>query len=310
VVNLTVKEDFAFKDIIDHLTISTSAADSIDQRDIEAYSEASFVPAGIWKNAVLGAIYTPFATYRKGASLLNSMAATPVNLPFIANANDGEIHTMVSAAITKLPDLFLSAKKTMIGNMTVKGYRAIGEGWNDASSLRTIATTGGNAVDAGFTPGGIIVQPYVANWGTTFQNFDTQDGWTISFALKTQEIEVDAAGKIDIAFVSLEVMAKCVPVGLTSSQILAAMKFQGLTLPAGRGQSATSNGAGGLTPNLVIAGINDAGATTITINQAQLKTSTDEFSPFKLRTGEIGFVGTRPFAAGVPGALFSMTAAS
>jgi hypothetical protein len=143
-----------------------------------------------------------------------------------------------------------------------------------------------------------------------FAAFDTQEGWTISFAIKTQEIETDAAGKIDIAFDEISIMAKCIPIGPTSTQILNAMKFQGLTLPRGRGQSLQNDGAGGVTPDLVISGVNDAGATAITIGAAQLKTSTDQFGPFKLRTGEVGFVATRKFTAGVPQALFSMTAAS
>lgn len=307
-ITFSVKEDFSFKDVVETMIISTSDAAHADERAIEAYSEASIVPAGIWKANVLDAIYAPFASYRRGASLL-----TATNLPFVANAVDGEIHTMTAAAITKLPDLFLSAKKTLIGSMTLKGFRGLATGWNDANSLRTIAATGGTGVDAAFAPGNVLVQPYSATWGSVagFSAFDTQEGWTISFAIKTQEIETDAAGKIDIAFDEISVMAKCVPIGPTSTQILNAMKFQGLVAPQGRGmslQQAQTNGT--VNPDLVISGVNDAGATTITIGAAQLKTSTDQFGPFKLRTGEIGFVATRKFIAGVPQALFSMTAAS
>lgn len=311
-VKINVKEDFEIKDIVETMEIGTSAAAHVDERAIEAYSEATITPTGIWTTALLNAIYTPFANYKRGFSLLNSLNATPADLPFIANAVDGEIHTIGSAAITKVPDLFLSAKKTMIGSMTVKGFRKKGTGWNDATSLRAIAATGGTGADSTFSPASIIVQPYSATWGSVsgFSGFDTQDGWTIQFAIKTNEIETDSQGKIDIAFDSISVMAKCVPIGPTSSQILAAMKFQGLTLPNGRGQSLQSDGAGGTTPDLVISGVNDAGATAITLTAAQLKTSTDAFSPFKLRAGEIGFVATRKFSAGLPQALFSMAAAA
>lgn len=306
-LKLSVKSDFDIKDTIETMTIDTSDAAHVDERAIEAHSEVSIVPAGIFTNAIIAGIYTPFATYRRGASLLGT-----VDSPLIANAVDGEIHTVSSAAITKLPDLYLSAKKTLVGSMTFKGYRSLATGWNDANSLRTIAATGGTGVDSTFTPAGVIVQPYAATWGAVagFAAFDTQEGWTISFSIKTQEIEVDSAGKIDIAFDEITVMAKCIPVGPTSTQILAAMKMQGLTLPRGRGQSLQNDGAGGVTPDLVISGVNDAGATVITIGAAQLKTSTDQFGPFKLRAGEVGFVATRKFTAGVPQSLFSIVAAS
>ena len=306
-VQFSVREDFEIKDQIETLVINTSAAAHADERAIEALSEASIVPAGIWKNAVLNAIYAPFASYRRGASLL-----TATDLPFVANAVDGEIHTIVAAAITKIPDLFLSAKKTMIGSMSFTGYRAKGKGWNDAGSLRTIAATGGTGVDASFTPAGVIVQPYTATWGAVagFAGFDTQDGWTIRFSLKAEPISVDSTGRLDIAFDEISVMASCVPVGPTSANILAAQKFQGLTLPDGRGASLQNDGSGGVTPDLVISGVNDAGATSITIGAAQLKTSGYQFGAVKLRAGEVGWVATRKFAAGVPQALFSMTAAS
>ena len=305
-VSFSVKEDFEIKDSLETLIINTSAAAHADERAIEALSEASIVPAGIWKNAVIAAIYTPFATYRRGASLL-----TATDLPFIANAVDGEIHTIVAAAITKIPDLYLSAKKTMIGSMSFSGYRAKGKGWNDASSLRTVAS-GGTGVDANFTPAGIIVQPYSATWGAVagFTSFDTQDGWTIRFNLKAEPISVDSAGRIDIAFDEISVMASCMPVGPTSANILAAQKFQGLSLPDGRGASLQNDGSGGVTPDLVISGVNDAGATSVTVGAAQLKTSGYKFGAHTLRVGEVGWVATRKFTAGVPQALFSMTAAS
>ena len=309
-VSFSVKDDFEIKDSIETMIINTSAAAHADERAIEALSEATIVPAGIWKNSVIAAIYTPFATYHRGASLL-----TATDLPFIANAVDGEIHTLVCAALTKIPDLYLSAKKMMIGSMSFSGYRAKGKGWNDANSLRTIAS-GGTGVDANFTPAGIIVQPYLATWGAVagFTTFDTQDGWTIRFNLKAEPISVDSNGRLDIAFDEISVMASCVPVGPTSTNILAAQKFQGLTLPEGRGASLSNDGSGGITPALVISGVNDAGLTSVTIGNntggAQLKTSGYKFGAHTLRVGEVGWVATRQFTAGVPQALFSMTAAS
>lgn len=310
-VKFSVKDDFEIKDNLETMLINTSAVAHVDERAVDVQCECSFVPAGIWTTAILNAIYAPFASYARGKSLLNGNGVAG-DLPFVANSVDGEVNTMVASAITKIPDLYLSAKKTMIGSMTMSGYRAKAKGWNDADSLRTVAATGGTGVDSTFTPAGIIVQPYLGVWGAVsgFASIDTVDGWTISFNLKADKITVDSQGAIDIAFDEISVMAKCQPVGPTSLNILAALKMQGLTLPAGRGMSLQSDGSGGVTPDLVISGINDAGATSITIGAAQLKGAGYRFGAQILRAGEVGFVATRKFASGVPSALFSMTAAT
>lgn len=313
-VQFSLKSDASIKDITDTLVINTSAAAHIDERAIEQYSELTLEPAGIWTTAVLECLYKPFANYKRGASLLNGYPASmypftsAADLPWVANGVDGEAHTLEAGAITKLPDLFLSAKKTMIGSMTVRGMRAKGKGWGDDTSLRNIgAVSGTDNVDASFALAKLPTQPYSATWGavTGFVGFDTQDGWTISFQIGTQEIEVDSTGKLDIAFDSIAVMAKCVPVGPTSANILSAQKLQGSGVV--RGYSLANQQA---TPNadLVITG-QDA-ATIITLKQPALKTAGYEFGAFKLRAGEIGFVVTRPMTGGAPGELFTMAAAN
>lgn len=296
------KEDFEIKVVKETLVIDDSAHGKVDERAIEIFEEASITPDGRWTNAILNAIVNPFANMLPGASLL-----TGSDLPFIANGADGQIHQMNAACVTKLPDIYLSAKKTLFGSFTVKGFRSLATGWTDANSLHTLTGTGGSLTDATFSPQGVIVQPYSATWGTKtgFTSFDTQDGWTISFNLRAEEIEVDSTGKIDIAFRTLEVMAKCTPVGPTAANILAAAGIQG-GLP--RGYSLNNDGSGGVTPDLVITGAD--GATVVTLSAANVKTAGFAFGATKLRAGEIGFVATRKYSAGAQQPLFVLAAAS
>lgn len=301
------KEDFEININKETLPITTSATGKSDERVIEVQVETSFTPDGRWTTAILDAFINPFANMIPGASLLTS-----ADIPFVANGADGEIHTIQAACVTKLPDILLSAKKTLFGQLTIRGYRALGAGWTDADSLTALAGTGGSTVDATWNPANVVVQPYEAAWGSIagFDAFDTQDGWTISFNLETEEIEVDSAGKIDIAFKSLEVMAKCVPVGPTSAQIIAASKYQGLSGANGmtRGYSLNNDGAGGVTPDLVITGAD--GATVVTIAAANIKTAGFQFGATKLRAGEIGFVATRKWVTGAQQPLFTLAAAA
>jgi hypothetical protein len=317
------KEDFEIKTNLETLEIDTSAHGKVDERAINAHVEASFTPEGRWSNALINAIWSDFANMVKGTSLVGYTAThagsvstiTAMNSatdnPFVASAADGEVHTIVAASVNKLPEIFLSAKKTLIGSLGLRGYRSNAKGWQDAGSLYTIGA-GGSIVDATFTPEGIVVQPYTAVWGGVagFTSFDTEDGWTIRFNLTTKEIEVDSQGKIDVAFDKLEVMASCVPVGPTSAQILTACNIQGLSGAHGmtRGYSLQNDGSGGVVPDLVISG-QDA-ATIVTIGAANIKTSGFAFGAVKLRAGEVGWVATRKFTAGAQQPLFALAAAS
>lgn len=298
------KDDFEIKVTKETFNVEDSAHGKVDERAIEIFEEASITPDGRWTNAILNSCINPFANMLPGVSLLTS-----TDKPFVASGSDGEIHQMNAACVTKIPEIHLSAKKTLFGPMTIKGYRTLAADWTTATSLHTLTGTGGSLTDSTFSPQGVIIQPYTAAWGavTGFTSFDTQDGWTISFNLRAEEIEVDSSGKIDIAFRTLEAMAKCTPVGagITSANVLAASKIQG---GAARGYSLQSDGAGGVTPDLVITGAD--GTTVVTLAAAQIKTYGYQFGATKLRAGEIGFVATRKFTAGAQAALFTLAAAS
>lgn len=295
------KEDFEIKIAKETLQINTSAHGKVDERAIEISLEASITPEGRWSTALINSIWAPFANMVRGASLL-----TATDVPFVASASDGQVHTIVAACVTKLPDIKLSAKETLVGSMTVKGYRSVGLGWTDASSLYTIGS-GGSLTDSTFTPQSIIVQPYTGVWGSVagFGAIDTEEGWTISFNLTTKEIEVNSQGKIDVAFDKIEVMAKCIPIGPTAAQLLTAADIQGALA---RGHSLQNDGSGGVVPDLVITGLD--GTSVVTLKAANLKHSGYAFGATKLRDGEIGFVSTRPFTAGVQQPIFALAAAA
>lgn len=313
------KEDFNIALHKDTINIDTSAHGKVDERNIEDYGEMSITTEGRFDANFINAFYSPYANMILGTSLVGFTATflgtTPTitatnsvtDEPVVFNSADKQIHQLVAACLTKLPDLFLSAKKTMIGSATFRGVRGNALGWADANSIYNFAATGGSIADSTFTPAGIIVQPYTGVWGTVpgFTSFDTQEGWTINFNLKTKTIEIDSQGVCDVTFDGIDIMAKCTPVGPTAQNILDAAKIQGTGIK--RGQSMQDDGSGGVTPDLVITGLD--GTTVITLSACQLKTAGYGFGATRLRAGEVGFIATRKFSAGAQQPLFSMAVA-
>ena len=239
-----------------------------------------------------------------------SAADTPssVDVPLVVNgANNGEIHTLPCAAVTKLPDIILSATKSMIGSMTMTGIRGLaGTSWTVGNSgsdgpLMSIAGTGGSItpISGTFSPSDIITQPYVGTLSsvTGYTAFDTETGWTISFDLQTERREVDALGTLDIKFKSIALMARCIPIGPSAANILATAKVQGSGAQRGRSFATTAT-------QLQITGAN--GINYLTIPATAVKTAGYRFGAISLRNDEVGFVAARTFSAGVQQPLYTV----
>lgn len=285
------------------IDIDTSPHGKIDERFVDIKAEATFTPAGQWNAAFIAKVWEYYSNMVAGTSIFG---ATDRALVIKGSDTAKGTHTFPCAAVTKLPDIILSATKTMIGSMTITGIRGLaGTSWSVGTSgsngpVYVVAASDGAIVDTGFDATDIICQPYTGIW-TGITGFttavETETGWTISFDLQTEARQVDSLGTIDYKFKSLNVMAKCVPIQSTADQIIAAMKIQGTG--AVRGRSAASGAAA-----LTITGAD--GVAYVTIPLASLKTAGFRFGSTVLRNNEIGFVAARPFAAGVQSALFSL----
>ena len=94
----------------------------------------------------------------------------------------------------------------------------------------------------------------------------------------------------------MTVRAKCTPIGLSESQILAELPFAMRRGASLRGEN-----------DLVIAG---AGGLTVTLKNATLVTGPLAWGNTTLRVGEVGFVAHRSFTSGVAGPLYSVAITS
>jgi len=204
------------------------------------------------------------------------------------NSNNGDVITLTSALIGKMPDLELGVDGPVLGRMEIWGVIGNGDNPSTASSYYTIQT--GQSYSNPAVPGTAVLgrQEFTAAWGsiTGFASFQAQDKWTISHELKLEPVTIQSRTRA-FRLVSYRAMAKCKPLGPTMSQIDAALDAQG---SGASGLRLSTNSA-----NLIIAG---SSSMTVTLGNAALKTAGYVFGGKPLRVGELGWVSTLNIASG------------
>jgi hypothetical protein len=298
--------------------VSTDAFGPIDTREDSHQVVASMTPDGAWTAALVPELW-PYANLPIGASIYGTfdvvtgvVADAGVSKPLVINGRDGAIHTLVNAAVTKMPDIILSANKTMLGSMEFTGLRGIlttDTAWATDASLYTQATTGGAAAFAGntgFTTASIKTQAYSATWGSVAgfaaaAPLRSVDGFTVSFDMSTYDVSTDDLGVIDKRLNSVGVMVKCTPIGPTPLQIQAAQLYQNTGAARGKSIGVSAN-------DFVITGADST--TVVTIKNARIVSHGFRFGSTVLREGEIGFVGVRAVTSGAQTSMWTLAPAS
>jgi len=205
-------------------------------------------------------------------------------------ALDGRMITMARSAITKHPEIHLGVDKPLFGPIEITGILASAKKLGDAGAFRTYAASG--AADPGgvFTMADFQAGAWTGAWGTTVgwggdggDTIEAEDEWVLSNDIKYSPLVVQKlvrGYKLD----SVSFMAKVRPYGPTQAQIDTAIN-------AGTLGKQFSGG------DLVLTGPN---AKTITLKNAGVFGAGYEFGGTKLGNGEVGFVNTMVFTAGVP----------
>lgn len=266
-----------------------------DQRDSDRSVEWSLMPDGRWNATVIAALW-PYLNSLPGLSM-----PTNTDKTFVANSADGGLLTVLASYVKKMPNLVLSAKKSMVGSVSFKGIVGSGMNPEDADSYLTYAATGGTLPDTGFSLAAIKTQPYTATWGSVagFSGFATEDGFDINFDVQSKEIEIDGLGTVGEVIQKVGVMVKCKPVGPTAAQILTALRLSGTGNALGRSHAATGSA-------LTISGAD--GTVAFTSPKVSLVEAGYRFGNDVLRNGEIGFVANMNPASGVQGAIAVLSA--
>jgi hypothetical protein len=209
------KGDVQFNVINDRFNIDTAHFGKVDERFSDRRIEIVFEPAGAF-TAGVAAVLWPYASTVVGASIFGAS-----DTACTINGRDGRQIVVHAAAVTKMPAIRLGVTQTMIGSMTITGLVK-----NNTDPTNAAAYYTESAVDypgdAGFAVSDILTKAYSAAWGASspWNSFTSESGFTVDFNLGLAPQKVDGIGTVDMTFQSLEVNAKCIPVGPTAADIL------------------------------------------------------------------------------------------
>lgn len=223
---------------------------------------------------------------------------TAADVPCKIWTPDQRLYTIAAAAVTRHPDLQLGVGQPLFGQATITGVIGNNKAIGDANAFYTLALAqadpGGQMTLADFIRG-----PWVGAWGAVagFGAVESEENWTISVEARYKPLVV---GKLtrDMELLGVRIMARTRPVGPTQAQIDTQLKIQSAGGALGRRLGASG-------ADLVLTG--PAGK-TITLKNASLVTAGYDFGGTKLGNGEIGFVVSTTFAAGVAQPLIAFSA--
>lgn len=248
--------------------VPSSIAGKLDTIKTDQTGKVSLTPVGNLSEALLDVLYPSWVRVPEiGRSVFGA-----VDAPLVVASKAGTKVTFFAAGMTKCPDLLLSPVKTTFGAAEFGALLANGKLPTDANSLYKVEAA---AYAYGEPPRtGLTGHHYTGTYGA-LSIPDTVDGWTVGIEIQLQAVSTDSQGTIDYTLGGVNVTARCTPLGLSESQILAA-----LPVLSGRGASLASAN------DLVVA--SEEGL-TVTLKKSAIVTGPLNWGTTTLRAGEIGF---------------------
>ena len=250
--------------------VPSSISGKLDTIKTDQIGRISLKPVGNLSEDLLAVLFPAWAqTPAIGHSLFGSADA-----PLAVASRAGTKVTFAAAALTQCPELKLSPVETAFGQAQFTALVPNGKLPTDATTkFYTVAAA---AYADGEAPrSGLSGFHYAGTFGQ-LSIPDTLDGWTVNAELQTEPVISDSQGTIDYTLTGVTVRASCTPLGLSESQLLAA-----LPVLSARGASLAGEN------DLVIA---STGGLTVTLKCASLVTGPIQWGATQLRAGQIGFV--------------------
>jgi hypothetical protein len=217
--------------------------------------------------------------------------------PLVIHTAQGRRITFHNAALTQMPELIFAANQTLLGQVGFEAFRINNTPWSTANSLYTVDKSP-LAVD-GPSAGDIPTLEYTLGWGgvAPWASFQTRDAFRIQLQLGLERVGGPNSGTLSRQITSLTAVARGQPDGISESNILAALELQG-------GSSRVGKSLSGL--DLVAA----ATGVHVTLYNAVLNSGPMLFQNNTPRAGELEWVSSRRFTAGVPAPVFRVGTAA
>ena len=207
-------------DLIEELfDVDSSKFGKLDDRVSDRRIEVKFTPVGEFESL---AVLFPYAATVVGTSIYGASDSA-----LVINGVDGRKLTIHNVALTGLPDITASVSETAFGEVTFTGLLANSTAPTASAAYYTeaVETYPG---DSNFDPTAILTSAFSSAWGSSpWDDFATEEGWTISFSPTFTPKVVNGCGTVDMIFSNLEVSATAKPIGPTQAELLTARKFQG-----------------------------------------------------------------------------------
>lgn len=223
---LTVEEGYETFDV------NADVFAGADKRRGSLLATIKGTPSGQWTS--LG-VWFPWLSAARGARLHGASDKTAV-IKWL----DGDIWTYHNAALLTMPDLMLSATKSILDGSIELECRTKNNTAPTASASFVTRTTG-TFSDTSFAWTDVPTQVYTCNWGASpWDAFATREGIKISAKPKWSEISVDELGVVEKELDMLEVTASFDPMGIAQSDLDAKLKMQN-DASAARGARLSAN---------------------------------------------------------------------
>lgn len=261
--------------------VESSELGRIDQRASELLNTVEFTPVGV-VDADGVALLWPHLAKLPGQSLFG---ADDVECEIIPVAG-GRGVKLWNVAVTKMPDIFLSATKTQIGQVQLRGIIDDNYDWGLSNHVNI-----GDAEEAQYdppelaaiSPSNIPTTTPVVSWGSGMTDIKTADGVTISFNLQMQDETEDGVGVYDITVVDLKATAKFTPVaGFDLDELNDILH-----------NADDRNRGGSIRRDDLVAKSNAVGGLTVTVFNAALLSAPMSYGATAKRFGELSFEGLR-----------------
>jgi hypothetical protein len=203
--------------------IESAEAPIIDERLSGIPVTIDFDPVGEVTSGLLSAMFAPLSAV-VGSSLFG-VSDTACTITPLSGTDKITFHC---AAITKMPDIIISATKTTLGSMTITAILKNATAWSDAAARLTVATVTAPTV-AAIDLATIPTNPAKIKWGATapWTTLQSREGVTITFDMQTEDDVTDEDGLVDKVLSGVTAKATLSPMGCSAAQAITAFALQG-----------------------------------------------------------------------------------
>lgn len=195
----------------------------IDKRRNAINISLTFTPVGVVSSGMLSVLW-PHLALNTGESIFgasdDACVISPVN-------GKGKI-TLHNCAITKMPNIMVSATKTTIGEVTITSLLANSTDWNSEVARYTY-TPSWNYEDPGaIDTTSIPTMPARVQWGSAspWTTLLSGEGVDIVFDLATTEEQTDEDGIVDMFVSTITPSATFIPIGASEANWLTRLGLQ------------------------------------------------------------------------------------